>query len=220
MRPIDDLIVEIEAEARVTARLTGRAALGPRVLDAIRATDRAAFMPRAGAVRAHANTPFPIGHGQTISQPFIVALMTDLLDLAPGDRVLEIGTGSGYQTAVLARLAREVFSIETIPALSRRAQKGLAASGLDNVRLRVGDGAEGWAEAAPFSAIIVTAAAASVPPMLTDQLAAPGRMVIPVGPPGVEQELRLIERDADGAVHARRILDVSFVPLVRSAPGS
>jgi len=218
MDPIETLIARIEAEARATAPWTGRPVLSPRVLDALRATDRAAFMPASAAAKAYADAPYPIGHGQTISQPFIVALMTDLLDLTPDSRVLEVGTGSGYQAAVLARLAREVFSIETIPALSRQAGEALARAGLRNVALRVGDGAAGWPEAAPFDAIIVTAAAAGVPPALLDQLASPGRMVVPVGPPGAEQELRLIARDAAGALSEQGVLAVRFVPLVR--PGA
>ncbi|MBV8613424.1 MAG: protein-L-isoaspartate(D-aspartate) O-methyltransferase [Acetobacteraceae bacterium] len=218
MDPIETLIARIEAEARATAPWTGRPVLSPRVLDALRATDRAAFMPASAAAKAYADAPYPIGHGQTISQPFIVALMTDLLDLTPDSRVLEVGTGSGYQAAVLARLAREVFSIETIPALSRQAGEALARAGLRNVALRVGDGAAGWPEAAPFDAIIVTAAAAGVPPALLDQLASPGRMVVPVGPPGAEQELRLIARDEAGAMGERGVLAVRFVPLVR--PGA
>ncbi len=218
MDRIDKLIAHIEAEARATAAWTGRSAFSPRVLDALRATDRAAFMPASAAARAYADAPHPIGHGQTISQPFIVALMTDLLDLLPDARVLEVGTGSGYQAAILARLGREVFSIETIPALSRGAREVLAFAGLDNVVLRVGDGAAGWPEAAPFDAIIVTAAATDVPPALIGQLGAPGRMVIPVGSPGTEQDLRLIERNQAGIVCERSVLAVSFVPLV--APGS
>lgn len=218
MNPVETLIAHIEAEARGTAPWTGRSALSPRVLHALRATDRAAFMPISAAAKAYADAPYPIGHGQTISQPFIVALMTDLLDLTPESRVLEIGTGSGYQAAILARLAREVFSIETIPALSHQARQALAGAGLRNVALRVGDGAAGWPEAAPFDAIIVTAAAIEVPQTLLGQLAAPGRMVVPVGPPVAEQELRLIARDGTGAIHARDVLAVRFVPLVR--PGA
>jgi protein-L-isoaspartate(D-aspartate) O-methyltransferase len=218
MDQIETLITHIEAEARATAPWTGRPALSPRVLEALRATDRAAFMPASAAARAYADAPYPIGHGQTISQPFIVALMTDLLDLTPDSRVLEIGTGSGYQAAVLARVAREVFSIETIPALSRHAGQALARAGLRNVALRVGDGAAGWPEAAPFDAVIITAAAAEVPPALVEQLASPGRMVVPVGPPGAEQELRLIARDGAGALRERGVLAVRFVPLVR--PGA
>lgn len=215
MTDVETLIAQIEAETRATAHWTGRATLSPCVLEALRATDRAAFMPASAAAKAYSNAPHPIGHGQTISQPFIVALMTDLLDLTPGSRVLEIGTGSGYQAAILARLAREVFSIEAIPALSRHAQQALTQAGLRNITLRVGDGAAGWPEAAPFDAIIVTAAAAEVPPALLGQLAAPGRMVIPLGPPGAEQELRLLTRDDAGAVHERDVLAVRFVPLVR-----
>ncbi len=219
MKPIAQLIAEIVADARATAIWTGRAAFSPRVLDALRATDRAAFMLPADAARAHVNAAHPIGHGQTISQPFIVALMTDLLDLTPDAAVLEVGTGSGYQAAVLARLAGTVFSVETIAALSDRAGAALAAAGLRNVHLRVGDGAAGWPEEAPFDAIIVTAAALAIPPALIDQLAAPGRLVIPVGAPGTTQELRLITRDAAGAVSDRHVLDVSFVPLARPGPG-
>jgi protein-L-isoaspartate(D-aspartate) O-methyltransferase len=214
MNKIEKLIAHIEAEARATAGWTGRSTLDARVLDALRATDRAAFMPASAAVRAYADAPYPIGHGQTISQPFIVALMTDLLDLTPDSRVLEVGTGSGYQAAILARLAREVFSIETIPALSQQAEEALAEAGLRNVVLRVGDGAAGWPEAAPFDAIIVTAAAQGIPPALIDQLGAPGHMVVPVGPPEAEQDLRLIERNGAGAVRERGVLAVRFVPLV------
>lgn len=220
MNQVETLIAHIEAEARATTGWTGRPTLSSRVLNALRATDRAAFMPASAAARAYADAPYPIGHGQTISQPFIVALMTDLLDLTPESRVLEIGTGSGYQAAILARLAREVFSIETIPALSHNAQQALAQAGLRNVALRVGDGAAGWPEAAPFEAIIVTAAAAEAPPALLGQLAAPGRMVIPVGPPGEEQELRLIARDEAGALQARGVLAVRFVPLVQPERGN
>jgi protein-L-isoaspartate(D-aspartate) O-methyltransferase len=196
-------------------QLVSRGIRDARVLAAFAAVPRELFVSDEQRDLAYADSPLPIGHGQTISQPFIVALMTDLLDPMPGERVLEIGTGSGYQTAILARLAGEVFSIETIGALSRRARKALAAAGLRNVHLRVGDGAAGWPEAAPFPAIIITAAAADVPPALLAHLAAPGRLVIPVGTPGWEQELRLIERDDTGAVQTRRVLGVSFVPLVR-----
>jgi protein-L-isoaspartate(D-aspartate) O-methyltransferase len=219
MDKVETLIAQIEGEAQTTAGWTGRSQFSPRVLDALRATDRVAFMPTSAAAQAYANAPHPIGHGQTISQPFVVALMTDLLDLTPESRVLEVGTGSGYQAAVLARLAREVFSIENIPALSRQAAAALAAAGLGNVVLRVGDGAAGWPEAAPFDAIIVTAAATEVPPALVDQLGAPGRMVIPVGPQGGDQDLRLIERNPAGALRERDVLPVRFVPLVRPGRG-
>lgn len=214
MRPIEELLATIEAQARSLARRTGRPRIEQPVLDAMRATDRALFMPPGAAAWAWANAPYPIGHGQTISQPFVVALMTDLLALTPAARVLEIGTGSGYQTAVLARLAREVFSIETIEDLSHQAGTALLASGVGNVRLRVGDGAAGWPDAAPFDAVLVTAAAPAVPPALLAQLAAPGRLVVPVGPQGAPQDLRLIERDEHSVLHERSVLDVSFVPLL------
>lgn len=214
MRPIEDLLEDIEADARATGWRTGRVAISPRVMDAIRATDRAGFMPPDAAALANRNAAQRIGHGQTISQPFVVALMTDLLELTPDSRVLEVGTGSGYQAAILARLARDVVSIETIAALSKRAGAALAAAGADNVRLIVADGAQGWPEGAPYDRIIVTAAAREIPPALLAQLAAPGRMVIPLGPPHGDQSLHLIERDPDGALHERDVLDVAFVPLV------
>lgn len=218
MRPIEDLLEDIEADARATGWRTGRTAISPRVMDAIRATDRAAFMPPDATALANRNAAQRIGHGQTISQPFIVALMTDLLEVTPDSRVLEVGTGSGYQAAILARLAHEVVSIETIPALSERAGAALAAAGADNVRLIVGDGSGGWPEGAPYDRIIVTAAAREIPPALLAQLAAPGRMVIPLGPPHGDQTLHLIERDPDDTLHERDVLDVAFVPLVSKAP--
>lgn len=217
MEPVDEMIAEIMAEAQATGALTGREAFAPEVLDAMRATDRVLFMPPGATARAYVNAPHPIGHGQTISQPFIVALMTDLLDLRPSQRVLEVGTGSGYQAAILARLAAEVFSVEVIPDLSRRAATALETARLNNVHLRIGDGSAGWPEAAPFDAVIVTAAARRVPPALLDQLASPGRMVVPVGEPGGDQELRLLVKDAAGSVTERTVLPVAFVPLVRTA---
>jgi protein-L-isoaspartate(D-aspartate) O-methyltransferase len=208
------LIAEIEAEARMTARWTGRADFNPRVLDALRRVRREAFVPPGFGSFAYENLPLSIGHGQTISQPFIVALMSDLLDLAPGHSVLEVGTGSGYQAAVLAELAGQVCSIETIPALAARAADALAEQGYGRISLRVGDGALGWPERAPFDAIMVTAAARAVPPALVAQLRPGGRMVLPVGEPLEEQELRLVTKDTDGAVSESRMLSVAFVPLV------
>ena len=207
------LIEEIEADAVDTARWTGRAHFSPRVLTALRAVHRDAFVPPDAVQRAWLNVPLPIGCGQTISQPFIVALMTDLLDLSPGDRVLEVGTGSGYQAAVLAALQARVFSIEVVPTLAERAAAVLAAEGFSGVALRCGDGAAGWPEEAPFDAIIVTAAARAVPPALLAQLRPGGRMVIPVGEPQSDQELRLITKDNDGGVTERDVLAVAFVPL-------
>ena len=213
MSAVSRMIAEVEADAAETAHLTGRSVLGARVLKALRDVPRAAFMPEAPKA-AYENRAHAIAHGQTISQPFIVALMTDLLDLVPDSRVLEIGTGSGYQTAVLAELAEQVWSVEVIEGLSQRAAKVLADLGYLNVNLRVGDGNAGWPEAAPFDAIIVTAAAPSIPPALVGQLAAPGRMVIPVGVPFGAQDLWLIEKDAAGVQARRRVMPVAFVPLV------
>ncbi|HUB43772.1 MAG TPA: protein-L-isoaspartate(D-aspartate) O-methyltransferase [Acetobacteraceae bacterium] len=208
-----ELIEELEQEARETAKWTGRKRFSPRVLDALRKVRREAFVPEDAVDNAYVNAPLPIGCGQTISQPYIVALMTDLLDLKPDDRVLEVGTGSGYQAAILAELAGEVFSVEVIPDLARRAAAVLAAQGYGRITLRTGDGSLGWPEHAPFDAIIVTAAARDVPPALREQLAAGGRMAIPVGEPWGDQELRLLEKDARGKVTSRRVLSVAFVPL-------
>ena len=154
---------------------------------------------------AYENRPLPIGHGQTISQPFVVALMTELLDLQPDDRVLEVGTGSGYQAAVLAELAGNVCSIEVIPELAARAAVALAAKATRNVELRTGDGGLGWPEQAPFDAIIVTAAAPEVPPALPEQLRPGGRMMIPIGPRHGDQELLLVTKDAAGNVTRRGV---------------
>ena len=170
-------------------------------------------MPSARRAEAYANHPLPIGHGQTISQPFIVALMTDLLDPEPDQTVLEIGTGSGYQAAVLARLVRRVYSVEVVPALSAQAATTLAGKHIDNVSLRVGNGADGWPEHASYDGIIVTAAAPTVPPALITQLKDGGRMVIPLGLPHDSQMLTLLCKGADGGVTRRDILPVAFVPF-------
>jgi len=211
--PRKRMIAAIEEDTRETAEWTGRAALAPRTLEAMRAVRREAFIPPAAAGRAYENRPQAIGHEQTISQPFIVALMTDLLELKPEHVVLEVGTGSGYQAAVLAKLARQVFSMEVIGELAERGIAALAAEGISNVEVRVGNGVAGWPEHAPFDAIIVTAAAVDVPQALVDQLRSPGRMAIPVGAAHAEQELMLIEKDAVGSVNKRRILPVAFVPV-------
>jgi protein-L-isoaspartate(D-aspartate) O-methyltransferase len=208
-----DLLAEIEAEFRDTARWSGRAALSPPVAAALRKVRREAFVTPGFEPAAYENRPLAIGHGQTISQPFIVALMTELLDLTPQDRVLEIGTGSGYQAAVIADLAHRVWSIEIIPELAARAAAVLAKEGITNISLRTSDGSEGWAEHAPFDAIVVTAAALDVPPALLEQLKAGGQLVIPVGAPHGEQDLLLITKDEAGAVTRRTILPVAFVPL-------
>ena len=207
------LLEEIDAEMRETARWTGRGRLSPRVRTALAKVNRAAFTPPNRLADAWLNAPLPIGQGQTISQPFIVALMSELLDLQQSDKVLEVGTGSGYQAAVLAELAGEVYSIEVLPALAERAAKTLAEQGYANMRLRTGDGARGWAEEAPFDAIIVTAAALAIPPPLIEQLGVGGRLIAPIGPPHGDQELVLLHKQADGQPTERRVLSVAFVPL-------
>jgi protein-L-isoaspartate(D-aspartate) O-methyltransferase len=207
------LIATIQAEARATAHITGRDALSANVLAAIRKVPRHRFLPGSLTRRAYDDTALPIGSGQTISQPFIVALMTDLLDLHPDDNVLEIGTGSGYQTAILAELSRRVCSIEVIPALAEKAARTLGREGYGAVALRCGSGRVGWPERAPFDAIVVTAAARQVPTDLIGQLGADGRMVIPVGEPFADQELILVQKHIDGSTSSRTVLPVAFVPL-------
>ncbi|ABC81499.1 protein-L-isoaspartate(D-aspartate) O-methyltransferase [Anaeromyxobacter dehalogenans] len=190
-----------------------------RVLDAIAELDRARFVPPHLVAEAYADRPLPIGFGQTISQPFVVAFMTEALGLDGGERVLEVGTGSGYQTALLARLAGEVWSVEIVPGLAARARALLLGDlGLANVHLREGDGALGWPEAAPFDRILVTAAAPQVPPPLRAQLAPGGRMVLPVGEAESEQVLRVLERAADGIEEIEDLLPVRFVPLTHLPP--
>lgn len=171
-------------------------------------------MPADQLRHAGDDRPLPIGCGQTISQPSLVEYMTGELALGPGDRVLEIGTGSGYQTAILAEMAAEVFTIERLPQLATTARERLGRLGYANIRFRVGDGAAGWPEAAPFSGIIVTAAAVRVPPALIDQLAPGGRLIIPVGPTLHEQELLRVEKRQDGSVQSEGLFGVRFVPLV------
>jgi protein-L-isoaspartate(D-aspartate) O-methyltransferase len=185
-----------------------------RVLRAVAEVDRAAFVAEDLRERADADHPLPIGHGQTISQPFVVAYMTERLRLAGNERVLEVGTGSGYQTAILARLAEEVFSMEIVPELAELARTLLVDRlGLSNVRLRTGDGALGWPEAAPFDRVIVTAAAPEVPPALVAQLAPGGRMILPVGPDPSAQVLRVVDRGPGGGLLESDLLGVRFVPL-------
>lgn len=210
------LVRAIELELRATAAATGVEHLSPEIAAALRAVPREAYVPAEARELAHVNRPLPIGHGQTISQPFIVALMTQLLAPRPGHVVLEIGTGSGYQAAILSRLVREVFSIECIPALAERAATVLAAQGCANVHLRTGDGNRGWPEHAPYDGIVVTAAAPAIPPALVAQLRPGGRMAIPVGPEGGHQVLTLVTKDESGTPAEHPLLDVAFVPLVDS----
>ncbi len=204
---------EIVAMARDTGAETGRPVFGVRVMNALRKVERHRFVAAGSEAGAYRNTPLAIGNGQTISQPYIVALMTALLDLTGNEKVLEIGTGSGYQAAVLAELAATVYTIEIIEPLARVAAGRLSAAGYRNIVTRIGDGYQGWREAAPFDAIMVTAAAREVPPALIEQLKPGGKLVIPVGAQGSHQELLLITQSADGKPHTRRILAVRFVPL-------
>jgi len=198
---------------RLLERLRGQGIHDDRVLTAIRATPRHVFIDEALASRAYEDAALPIGYSQTISQPFIVARMTQaLLAAGPVKRVLEIGTGSGYQTAVLANLVDEVYTVERLEPLLKQARRRLAQLGVRNVRFRLGDGCEGWAEHAPFDGILVTAAPADVPATLIEQLVPGGRLVIPVGGPAM-QELRLIQRTAD-SIASERLELVNFVPLV------
>jgi protein-L-isoaspartate(D-aspartate) O-methyltransferase len=205
----------IDADIRATADATGRQQLSPAVRRAMARVPRERFVPNELARHAYDNRPLPIGEGQTISQPTIVALMTELLEPQPADRVLEIGTGSGYQAAVLAEIVAEVYSIEIVAPLAARARAALDAAGYTQVRTRVGDGYAGWPEAAPFDGIIVTAAPDHVPPALVEQLKPGARMVIPVGPRGWTQELLVIRKEADGRAITRRTIPVRFVPLTR-----
>ena len=204
----------IAAEARYTADYTGRSRFSAAVMQALTDVDRAAFVPPAYRDRAYDNGPLPIGDGQTISQPYIVALMTDLLDLTPGSVVLEIGTGSGYQAAVLSQLARQVYSLERFCELAEAAQERFAQLGYANIEVRCANGYNGWREKAPFDGIIVTAAAREIPPALVEQLKPGGRLVIPVGPPYGYQVLMVVSRDATGQIERRKVLGVAFVPLI------
>ena len=209
------LMADIDRMMRYSARETGRGALSPAVRAAFESVDRRDFVPAMEAWAAYDNRPLPIGHGQTISQPFIVAIMTELLDPAPGDVALEVGTGSGYQAAVLARLVRQVYSIEIVGPLAAESKARLARLGYANVTVREGDGYAGWPEHAPFDKIIVTAAAPMIPPPLIEQLKPGGRMVIPVGGQYETQDLVIVTKAADGTVTERKMFAVGFVPLTR-----
>lgn len=212
-RQREQLMTAIADLATETAAETGRPAFSAAVMAALTQVPRHRFVPLDQVPYAYENRPLAIGHGQTISQPYIVALMTDLIDPRPDQTVLEIGTGSGYQAAVLAELVAQVYSIEIIAPLAEEAAARLKALGYPNLQTRVGDGYYGWEEAGPFDAILVTAAASHVPPPLIRQLKPGGRLVIPVGTHFMAQYLLLVEKTADGQVSSRQILPVSFVPL-------
>ena len=207
------LVEQIQAEVRATARELGFDRLDPRVEQALRAVPRERFVPESERALAYLDSPLPIGEGQTISQPYIVAIMSQLLDVGPGDRVYELGTGSGYQAAVLAAMGAEVYTVEIVPELAERAVRTLASLGYDRIQVRAGDGWLGWPEAAPFDAIIVTAAAPHIPRRLVDQLAPDGRLVIPMGAPDRVQWLAVFKRDESGELVRRDLLPVRFVPV-------
>ena len=200
-----------ERDRMVRTQIAARGVRDPRVLRAMAEVPRHLFVDPAFRADAYADRPVPIGEGQTMTQPYIAARMTELLDIQPEDRILEIGTGSGYESAVLSSLARHVYSIEILPDISRRAQERLRALGCTNVSFRVGDGYRGWPDAAPFDGIIVTAAPRQIPPALLDELAPNGRMVIPVG--DFFQELKVFARDSKGEVSETSVLPVRFVPM-------
>jgi protein-L-isoaspartate(D-aspartate) O-methyltransferase len=221
-------LVEVSADNRETERvamveeqLASRGIHNPKVLDAMRNVPRHRLVPPDQQAAAYGDHPLPIGHGQTISQPYIVALMTQLLEPLPGERVLEIGTGSGYQAAVLAELVSEVYSIEIIDALAERASKDLADLGYKNIQIRQGDGFLGWPEKSPFDAIIVTCAPEQIPPPLVEQLKEGGRMILPLGDD--RQDLILLRKEG-GEIHQQSVIPVRFVPMTGQArepyPGS
>ena len=213
------LLDTIAREVALFGTGDGGRRLDQRVIDALAKVPREQFVPADLALRAYDNRPLPIGHGQTISQPLIVAVMTHLLRLQPEARVLEVGTGSGYQTAILAELAGEVVTIEVVEALAADAAAKLRALGYDHIEFRTGDGAAGCPERAPFDAIMVTAAAPSIPQALIDQLAPGGRLVIPIGGDPLAQDLFLVEKDQQDAPHKRRLFPVAFVPLTGTGGG-
>ena len=208
------MLADIRATTADTRDYTGLARLDDRVMRAMAAVPRHEFVPAALREFAYLNRPLPIGEGQTISQPYIVALMTQLAGVEADDVVLEVGTGSGYQAAVLAQLARHVYSVEIIEALGQRAKQTLARLGVDNVSVKIGDGYQGWAERAPYDAIVVTAAPEAMPPRLLEQLKPGARLVAPVGPQRRAQSLRVVEKNEAGGIEVKDILPVAFVPMV------
>jgi protein-L-isoaspartate(D-aspartate) O-methyltransferase len=211
------MVEDIRRHVAETRAELQRNQLDSRVVEALRTVPRHEFVSRDLLRHAYDDRPLPIGYGQTISQPFMVAVMTDLLEVKPGQRVLEIGTGSGYQAAVLAQMGAQVFTMEIVPQLGDAARDRLRRLGYDKVEARVGDGYYGWADKAPFDAIIVTAAANHIPPPLLEQLKSDGRMVIPLGNPFGMQHLLTVRKDKDGRTTTRKVLPVRFVPLTGRA---
>jgi protein-L-isoaspartate(D-aspartate) O-methyltransferase len=212
-RQVQRMLDDIDREVRYTRNMIGRNALAPKVMAAMEKVPRNEFVPRSYGDAAFDNGPLPIGHGQTISQPYIVALMTDLLELEADDIVLEIGTGSGYQTAILSQLCKQVYTIEYVAALADIAKARLDKLGYDNIQSMTGNGYDGWPEHAPYDGIIVTAAASHIPGPLIEQLKPGGKLVIPVGRPHMYQELSVVEKDENGEIEIREVLGVAFVPL-------
>ena len=208
------MVAEIDQMYAETRAETGLAAMAPRVRASLGKVERHRLIPQDQAHLAYRNHPLPIGHSQTISQPYIVALSTDLLAPEPSHVVLEVGTGSGYQAAVLAEIVKQVYTIEIVEPLGRAAESRLAALGYKNIEVRIGDGYKGWPDKGLFDGIVVTAAAPRVPQALVDQLKPGGRMVIPIGERWEVQQLLLITRKADGTVQQKNVLPVRFVPLV------
>jgi protein-L-isoaspartate(D-aspartate) O-methyltransferase len=215
VRALDDSSYDAARETMVREQIVARGIREPRVIEAMRRAPRHLFIPPAERHRAYADAPVPIGEGQTISQPYIVALMTELVRPQPGDIALEVGTGSGYQAAVLAPLVKHVYTIELEATLSHRAATALREQKYDNITVRVGDGYGGWPEHAPFDIIMVTAAPEHVPQPLIDQLKPGGRLIVPVGPRFSVQQLQLLEKDAKGQVSTKTVSPVMFVPLRR-----
>jgi protein-L-isoaspartate(D-aspartate) O-methyltransferase len=207
------LVKEIDAEVKATSLYLDKEALDPKVMQAIATVPRHQFVPEHQQSYAYENRPLPIGYGQTISQPYIVAIMTDLLKINGQSKVLELGTGSGYQAAILSQLIDKIFTIEIVEPLGKKAKQRLAKLGYDNVRVKIGDGYYGWEEHAPFDAIIVTAAASHIPPPLVKQLKKGGNMIIPVGTAFMTQQLLLITKQQDGKIISKQILPVRFVPV-------
>jgi len=208
-----DMLYQIKNEVRFTSRYLQKDSLSQKVLNALEKVPRHCFVPSALQAEAYENNPLPIGHGQTISQPYIVAIMTDLLNLSYHDKVLEVGTGSGYQTAILAELTEQVYSLEIIDDLTHQAREALTQLGYNNIELSTGDGYYGWDEHAPFDAIMVTAAATHVPHALLEQLKPGGLMMIPIGTQHITQKLMMFKKEMDGHIKSQEILPVSFVPL-------
>lgn len=215
MQALERMLVEIQQEAEIAAPWTGMPRISERVLDAMRRVPRDLFVPEEMRSQAWVNAPLPIGSGQTISQPFIVALMTELVDPAPGKKILDIGGGSGWQAAILAELGAEVHSVEIRPELAKAAEERLARLGLDDrVQVHVADGKLGWPEAAPYDGVVVAAAARAIPEAWVEQMKIGARLVAPVGEPHGPQQLVLGIKEAEGRLRTRPVLPVAFVPLV------